>query len=252
MDRLLVAVRIEDRELAITNRLEQLVAATKQEAQLKATIYARKSLIKAARASALPMARETAEPVPLMETFFQFQLMTAARRSETLNLTWAHVDLIACTAYLPETKNGRPRTLPLRSSLVELLRRLPRTSERVFPISTDFLRNAWARICERAGVVDLHIHDLRHEGISQMAETGRFSVVDLQAFSGHRDVRMLLRYAHLCARQLAERLNEAFNEGKSSPPHKGRKRLRSGVLPLTEVLEAAPAVTHDDLRRKSL
>ncbi|RQS90440.1 hypothetical protein DF035_35080 [Burkholderia contaminans] len=85
---------------------------------------------------------------------------------------------------------------------------------------------------ERAGLIDLHIHDLRHEGISRVAETGQFSLVDLQAFSGHRDTRMLLRYAHLCTRQLADRLDAAF--GSAAPHarlnvmHRGRRRLRAG------------------------
>lgn len=63
---------------------------------------------------------------------------------------------------------------------------------------------------ECAGLADLHIHDLRHEGISRIAETGKFSLVDLQAFSGRRDTRMLLRYAHPCTKQLADRLDQAF------------------------------------------
>lgn len=54
------------------------------------------------------------------------QLMTGARRSETLTLTWSNVNLDAQTAYLPETKNGRARKLPLRLDLVEMLHQLPR------------------------------------------------------------------------------------------------------------------------------
>lgn len=74
-------------------------------------------------------------------------------------------------------------------------------------------------MCERAGLTgefDLHVHDLRHKAISRVAEIGcntlgGFSLLDLQSFSGHRDVRMLLRYAHLCAQALAKRLDEAFH-----------------------------------------
>ncbi|WP_175970915.1 hypothetical protein [Burkholderia sp. BCC0322] len=85
---------------------------------------------------------------------------------------------------------------------------------------------------ERAGLIELHIHDLRHEGISRVAETGQFSLVDLQAFSGHRDTRMLLRYAHLCIRQLADRLDAAFGSAaphaKLNVMHRGRRRLHAG------------------------
>jgi integrase len=199
-------------------------------------------------------AREVVESggahVPMFATFIQFQLMTAARRGETLKLTWDQVRLDEQTAFLPETKNGRSRTLPLRSDLVELLRQLPRTSKYVFPIPVDYLRKAWKRICEGAGVATegderLRIHDLRHEGISRVAEAssntpGGFSLLDLQAFSGHRDPRMLMRYAHLSATGLAKRLDAAFAEGdKCVTQHHGRRRLKKTAgLPMSELMAA--------------
>ncbi|MBS0325907.1 MAG: site-specific integrase [Proteobacteria bacterium] len=166
-----------------------------------------------------------------MEAFVQFQLMAGPRRGETLDLTWARLDFDAQTAFIPLTKNGRTRKLSLRSDLLDLLERLPRTDGRVFPIGVDALAAAWKRICVTAGVEDLHIHDLRHEAISRVAELGDgtpgsgFGLVELQAFSGHRDTRMLLRYAHLCASRMARRLDEAFAK---APVHKGRRRLGGG------------------------
>lgn len=222
--RLMEAARAEDRERSIAERLEELVADAKLEARARTTTYARKALIKDARETYRGDAERTYTHVPLLETFLQFQLMTAARRSETLNLTWDYIDVEEKTAYLPETKNGRPRKLPLRDELLEMLAALPRTGTKVFGLTNDGLRKAWRRICEAAGSDDLHLHDLRHEGVSRVAETGQFSLVDLQAFSGHRDVRMLLRYTHLCARQLADRLNIAFDKGQA---HRGRKRIET-------------------------
>ncbi len=52
---------------------------------------------------------------------------------------------------------------------------------------------------------DLRFHDLRHEAISRFAELG-LSTVELSAISGHRDPRMLLRYTHLRAVDLARKL----------------------------------------------
>lgn len=93
------------------------------------------------------------------------------------------------------------------------------------------------RICTRAGLTgddELRIHDLRHEAISRVAEAssntpGGFTLVDLQAFSGHRDTRMLLRYAHLCAQSLAKRLDAAFADTKQVGNHHGRRRLKEGA-----------------------
>jgi hypothetical protein len=66
-------------------------------------------------------------------------------------------------------------------------------------------------------------HDLRHEAISRLAESGKFTMIDLQAISGHRDVRMLLRYSHLCTQKLAEKMDEVAGTTVEKIHH-GRKR----------------------------
>ena len=250
--RLLAAAREEDCAHSIALRLEQLMAAEREDANSATTVYRRKQVIKDARQRYQAEAEQTYEHIPMLETFIHFQLMTGARRSETLTLTWSNVNLDGQAAFLPETKNGRPRTLPLRSDLVELLRRLPRASELVFPIGVDGLRKAWQRICIAAGLTggnEVRIHDLRHEAISRVAEAGSrtpggFSLVDLQHFSGHRDTRMLLRYAHLCAGSFAKRLDDAFRvDSPDSTLHRGRRRLKQGAsVSLKEMLDDhAPA-----------
>jgi hypothetical protein len=121
--------------------------------------------------------------------------------------------------------------------VIALLQQLPRDGETVFPMSVDALRKAWARICKAAGLNgdnELHVHDLRHEAISRVADAGGrlpggFSLVDLQAFSGHRDTRMLLRYTHLCMPSLAKRLDQAFADQTQTVIHRGRRRLRKGA-----------------------
>ena len=236
-ERLLCAAYEEDRARSINTRLEQLMSEERQEADGASTLYRRKQVVKRARQHYLQEAEDTYEHVPLLETFVQFQLMTGARRSETLTLTWANVDLEEKTAFLPETKNGRSRKLPLRSALVNMLRQLPRTGELVFSIGVDGLRKAWARMCKEADLTeenDLRSHDLRHEAISRVAEAGSntpggFTLVDIQNFSGHRDTRMLLRYAHLCTKSLAQRLDAAFASTEESLVHRGRRRLKRGA-----------------------
>lgn len=235
--RLLLAAYKADRERSISIRLEQLMSQERSQAKDAPTVYRRKQVIKSARQCYKEGAENSYEHIALFETFVHFQLMTGARRGETLTLTWARVDLAAQTAYLPETKNGRARKLPLRSDLVLMLRQLPRTGELVFPIGVDGLRKAWSRMCEHAGLTGEHecrIHDLRHEAISRVAEAGSntpggFSLVDLQHFSGHRDIRMLLRYAHLCTQSLAKRLDAAFGSKSEVDVHHGRLRLKKGA-----------------------
>lgn len=233
--RLLAAAYEEDKARSIALRLEQLMHEEREDANNAHTTYKRKKIVKSAREEYADEAAQSYTHVALFETFIQFLLMTGARRSEALNLTWSRLDLEAQTALLPDTKNGRARKLSIRTDLVRLLRQLPRDSDRVFPIAIDGLRKAWGRICTQAGLTDdqeLRIHDLRHEAISRVAEAssntpGGFTLVDLQAFSGHRDTRMLLRYAHLCAQSLAKRLDAAFADGKQVDIHHGRRRLKA-------------------------
>lgn len=235
--RLLNAAYDEDAQQSIERRLEELMGEERAASLEASTTYRRKNIVKAARARHLDQAQASYQDVPWMETFIQFQLMTGARRGETLSLTWENIDLANQTAFIPETKNGRPRKLPLRKDLITLLQQLPRNAGAVFPITLAALRKAWARICTAATLVDadeLHIHDLRHEAISRVADAGGnlpggFSLVDLQAFSGHRDTRMLLRYTHLCMPSLAKRLDAAFADRSQTVVHRGKRRLKKGA-----------------------
>lgn len=130
---------------------------------------------------------------------------TGLRRGEALALEWSRIDLDGRVALIPNTKNGRPRTIPLTDGAIDLLTRLPRTGALVFPISAVALRQGWQRLLARTGIVDLRLHDLRHEAISRFAEMG-LNMPELALISGHRDYRMLQRYTHLRPSDLARKL----------------------------------------------
>jgi integrase len=130
---------------------------------------------------------------------------TAMRRGELLNLTWDAVDLETRTAYIPHTKTGYARTIPLTDQALAILAGLPRSDDKVLPLTAMALRLAWNRARERAGMPDLNFHDLRHEAISRFAEMA-LTTIELSVISGHRDPRMLFRYAHLRPADLARKL----------------------------------------------
>jgi len=79
------------------------------------------------------------------------------------------------------------------------------SSEKVFPITATALRLAWVRLCKRAGIENLHFHDLRHEAISRYFELG-LTVPEVASISGHRDLRMLMRYAHASSNSIHKKL----------------------------------------------
>ncbi|MDE2344450.1 MAG: site-specific integrase [Betaproteobacteria bacterium] len=142
-----------------------------------------------------------------MRPLVQFAIETAMRQGEMLALVWEHVDLEERTAHLEDTKNGEARTVPLSSRAVAVLEALPRSSMdgRVFPLTAQAVKLAWKRATKRAGLEDLHFHDLRHEAASRLAEKLP-NLIELAAVTGHKDLRMLKRYYHPRAADLAKKL----------------------------------------------
>jgi len=143
---------------------------------------------------------------PWLRPMAILSLETAMRRGELLQLRWQNIDLASQTAFLPMTKNGTPRTVPLSRKAVDLLRDLPRCIDgSVFPINAPAHHKAFERACKRAGLVDLHWHDLRHTAITRLA-TKLPNLIELAAVSGHRSLTMLKRYYHPSAADLAKKI----------------------------------------------
>jgi integrase len=169
---------------------------------------------------------------PWLLPLVKLAIETAMRRGELLALTWENVDLERQTAHLPDTKNGEARTVPLSTRAVAILRSLPRADEDyqqtqrtgpVFETTAMALRKGFVRAVERAQeqyradckaakrkpvtgfLEDVHFHDTRHEGASRLAEK-LSNVLELSAVTGHKDLRMLKRYYHPRAEDLAKKL----------------------------------------------
>ena len=137
-----------------------------------------------------------------------FAIYSGMRRSEILGLRWADIDFKKKLAHLTLTKNGSAREVPLSpEALGVLCKQLGTGYERPFPISENAFRLAWARLKYRSGIVDFKFHDLRHEAISRFFELG-LSIPEVAMISGHKDPRMLFRYTHLKAIELAGKLNQ--------------------------------------------
>lgn len=143
----------------------------------------------------------------LIKPLILLAIETAMRRGELLNIRWQDIDFGRRTLHIPQTKNGHPRTIPLSPKALEILQQLHGSNEpRVFPFSPNAVRLSWQRLTKRAGINNLHFHDLRHEAISRFFELG-LSVPEVALISGHRDFRMLFRYTHLRAEDVATKLH---------------------------------------------
>jgi len=141
-----------------------------------------------------------------LQAIIRFAIETAMRQGEILALDWRHIDLVNRTALLPKTKNGRARTVPLSRRATDILTCLPTRSGRVFATTPDALKQAWNRLVIKAECRGLRFHDLRHEAVSRLFEKG-LEMPETMMVSGHTDPRMLVRYTHLSARKLIEKLD---------------------------------------------
>jgi integrase len=137
----------------------------------------------------------------------QLALETAMRQGELIRLHWEHIDLNRRTAHLPDTKNGEARTVPLSTTAVRVLRTLPRGLHGpVFlGLTTEAVKRAYIRAVRRAGIENLRFHDLRHEATTRLFEKG-LNIMEVASITGHKDLRMLRRYTHLKAEDLARKL----------------------------------------------
>lgn len=83
-------------------------------------------------------------------------------------------------------------------------------TDRLFPVSKDYLERKMIAGCEKAGIKRIRIHDLRHSHVSLLIEQG-FNAVEIGHRVGHKSVEITYRYAHLFAakeRNIANALDE--------------------------------------------
>jgi len=144
---------------------------------------------------------------PWLLPVVQLALETAMRQGELIRLRWEHIDLNRRTAHLPDTKNGESRTVPLSTTAIRVLRALPRSLHgQAFPgVTTEAIKRAYIRAVRRAGIENLRFHDLRHEATTRLFEKG-LNIMEVASITGHKGLRMLRRYTHLKAEDLALKL----------------------------------------------
>ena len=144
---------------------------------------------------------------------FRSNLHTGLRQDELLSLTWDRVDVFRKTILIKDTKNGKPRTVPLnktalgilesKASVISIRSRIVFHSMCGTKIDKHNLRRAFVIAMERAGIEDFTYHGLRHTFATRLAQSG----VDLYKISkllGHKDIKTTQRYAHHCPESLRD------------------------------------------------
>lgn len=141
---------------------------------------------------------------PLLAGVVSLLLYTGMRVGELLSARWEHVDVDRRTLFVPTSKTGRSRRVPLAQAALDVIAKLPRAKDAVhlFPSPKcpgehlTSVKHGWQTARDAAGLPGLRVHDLRHSAASFMVNSG----VDLFAVGkvlGHASVQSTQRYSHL-------------------------------------------------------
>lgn len=146
----------------------------------------------------------------VLKLVIQIAIMTGMRAGELRGVNWRHVDLAGhyITLATGTTKNGQARDVPLFRAAADLLRAhtRPITGGPVFGLTEDSLSHLFRSACARAGIENLHFHDLRHEAASRFAR--HMPAQTLAKIMGWKSIQMAMRYYNLRTEEAVSILHE--------------------------------------------
>lgn len=158
-----------------------------------------------------------------------FAQATGLRRREVVTLTWPQVDWGAGLIRVIG-KGDKPRSLPITAEITEILWPLrehhptrvftfvaaktwtnPKTGAATrrgerYPITEQGWASTFRRTAAKAGVTDLHIHDLRHTAATRTLRASK-NIRAVQNMLGHADVATTMKYAHAVLDDIAEAMS---------------------------------------------
>ncbi len=144
-----------------------------------------------------------------MKNICLFALLTGARRTEILTMTWDKIDFNNRIALVTNdiAKSGKARSLLLNEEAMNVLQNQKGKHHKfIFVSSTgkpllDINRKTFNLATKRCGIKDFHFHDLRHTWASWHAQAGT-PLFTLKELGGWETLEMVKKYAHLNADHL--------------------------------------------------
>ncbi len=156
---------------------------------------------------------------PQVRSFVLLLLLTGMRRGEAETTAWGQVQILEedgekkgqILLTKEQTKKKKGRAVWLSPEAIAILEGMGRgeASEKVFSIKGNGVHQAFRKICRKAGIPDLHLHDLRAEFVSSAEE--RFPLISSAAIAQQMGVGP----AYLEKRRKA-RMNDA-KDGPTNP-----------------------------------
>ncbi len=170
---------------------------------------------------------------PRLQRLILAALETGCRRGELRRLLRRDVDLPRRRIRLlaGNTKDREQRMIPISSRLMAVLEmgRLDPAGQPLGPDAYVFgdeigrpikrIQTAWENACRKAGITDLHFHDLRHEAGSRRLEEG-WPIHHVKELLGHADVRTTDTYLNVTWRGLEDSMRRSDRHAEALPAGK--------------------------------
>jgi len=145
----------------------------------------------------------TASSNPQLKHIVGLLLLTGARKGELLKAKWQDVDLERRAWFIPDSKTGKSRHVPLSQAAVDIINQLPRWEKCPWLLPNpetrepyNDVKRAWDTARRAAGMPDLRLHDLRHSAASAMVSSS-VPLYTVGRILGHADFQSTARYSHV-------------------------------------------------------
>ena len=174
--------------------------------------------------------------------FIELALNTGCRKGELLSIEWEDIDFSNRLLKLRETKNGEWQTVPINEKARQVLVRRLKKRETLCP-STPYvffheadrhgatkgdrvknLKKSFASACNRIGINDFRIHDLRHTFASWLVQNGT-PLLEVSKLLRHSSVTMTERYAHLAPDHLHQTVEKLGFTAQSQHSNEAKKSI---------------------------
>ena len=172
-----------------------------------------------------------------MKTFFYMLFYTGARRSELMKMKWSDMYTENSITFwrVEQSKTGNTKTTPLIDKAIKIIQALKEYNltlnydgDYVFFSETSkkqYLQSpqkTWEKLCKKAEIENLRMHDIRHTGATWLSSNGA-SFAIIRDYLGHANTSVTGRYtnqnlkAQLQAVQgVFDGLNKRLKEGKNN------------------------------------
>ena len=136
-----------------------------------------------------------------MHRIVGFALFSTRRQEEITKIAWKGIDREHSRVFIKDMKHpgdkiGNDVWCDLPPIALRIALAMPKKDKLVFPYKPDTISASFTRTCKVLGIDDLRFHDLRHEGVTRLFETG-LTIPQAAAVSGHRAWSSLQRYTHI-------------------------------------------------------